>query len=412
MLIMNKVEVEREEQDTECYSDGVTLQPFLHQVAGRAIMMCLNETTVCKPLNFREYDFYQSLPTDIRQYTPQYKGVVNVNIEETHDGTIALTAFPPSEEQENSRKDACDRPTAKSKDETTDACKRVRSQLHTNCERGQHSRKRIRLKRTGSLCFDGPEDEINKSVNHRLNPWTVKVYKEGLKRHLHSKNKVVQKCILLENVTSRFRFPCILDLKMGTRLHGDFDDDAKRKRHLVKCATTTTQSLGVRLSGMQTYRHESGTFLRRNKYFGRGLTDDGFRKTLEEFFHNGCRTRKDLIQRVIESLRSLTKKLNKLPSYRFYSSSLLIMYDGAQSDVKAKHSTPSEDLNNNVESDSAESSEEDPSDCVDIRMIDFAKSTHQHMDEEVVHSGPDKGYIFGLENLIQVLSRVLSDQSQ
>ena len=40
---------------------------------------------------------------------------------------------------------------------------------------------------------------------------------------------------------------------------------------------------------------------------------------------------------------------------------------------------------------------------VDIRMIDFAKSTHRDMDSTVVHDGPDHGYIFGLTNLINIL---------
>ena len=40
---------------------------------------------------------------------------------------------------------------------------------------------------------------------------------------------------------------------------------------------------------------------------------------------------------------------------------------------------------------------------VDIRMIDFAKSTHQDMDSTVIHDGPDHGYIFGLTNLIKIL---------
>ena len=39
---------------------------------------------------------------------------------------------------------------------------------------------------------------------------------------------------------------------------------------------------------------------------------------------------------------------------------------------------------------------------VDIRMIDFAKSTHQDMDSSVIHDGPDHGYIFGLTNLIKI----------
>lgn len=43
-------------------------------------------------------------------------------------------------------------------------------------------------------------------------------------------------------------------------------------------------------------------------------------------------------------------------------------------------------------------------------MIDFAKSTHQDMDESVIHKGPDKGYIFGLESLIELLYSIANEE--
>jgi len=52
-------------------------------------------------------------------------------------------------------------------------------------------------------------------------------------------------------VVSRFKKPCVLDLKMGTQVHGDYDDEKKKRQHKKKCATTTTMQLGVRLAGMQ-----------------------------------------------------------------------------------------------------------------------------------------------------------------
>lgn len=39
---------------------------------------------------------------------------------------------------------------------------------------------------------------------------------------------------------------------------------------------------------------------------------------------------------------------------------------------------------------------------IDVRMIDFAHSTHQGFSaDKTVHEGPDEGYLFGLKNLIQ-----------
>ena len=57
--------------------------------------------------------------------------------------------------------------------------------------------------------------------------------------------------ILLENLTHKYQYPCVLDLKMGTRQYADDDSAAKQQRKKAKVATTTSSSLGVRINGMQ-----------------------------------------------------------------------------------------------------------------------------------------------------------------
>jgi len=42
-------------------------------------------------------------------------------------------------------------------------------------------------------------------------------------------------------------------------------------------------------------------------------------------------------------------------------------------------------------------------------MIDFAHSTHGDMDDVVSYSGPDRGYLFGLDNLISILRAIQTD---
>lgn len=57
--------------------------------------------------------------------------------------------------------------------------------------------------------------------------------------------------LMMENITSSYRRPCVLDLKMGTRQHGDDATAEKRTKQIAKCQASTSGSLGVRLCGMQ-----------------------------------------------------------------------------------------------------------------------------------------------------------------
>lgn len=50
-----------------------------------------------------------------------------------------------------------------------------------------------------------------------------------------------------------------------------------------------------------------------------------------------------------------------------------------------------------------------PEPNVDVKMIDFAHSTHKALDDPVVYSGPDLGFLFGLEKLIAMLKSIESD---
>lgn len=44
------------------------------QVGGHTRLLLLNQSTVIKPLNIRELDFYQNIPSDIQMFVPKYKG--------------------------------------------------------------------------------------------------------------------------------------------------------------------------------------------------------------------------------------------------------------------------------------------------------------------------------------------------
>jgi len=57
--------------------------------------------------------------------------------------------------------------------------------------------------------------------------------------------------VVLEDLTNEMVEPCVLDMKIGKRLHDEDATPEKAARMMRKAAITTSSKIGFRISGMR-----------------------------------------------------------------------------------------------------------------------------------------------------------------
>jgi inositol-hexakisphosphate kinase len=179
------------------------------------------------------------------------------------------------------------------------------------------------------------------------------------------------KHIVLADLTAGFSKPCILDVKLGVSSVGEDASPEKKASMEAKDRGTTTHSLGMRITAMKVYQTDKADYVSLGKAWGKKVTPETMLESLSQFFNNGERLRTELIPSYLEKLGEIQEWINEQSQLRFYSSSVLFIYDGDESNSK-----------------------------VELKMIDFA---HVH---EIQDGGKDDGYIFGLQNLIDHLEKL------
>ncbi|KAM8977267.1 inositol hexakisphosphate kinase 3 [Pelodytes ibericus] len=409
----------------------IPLQPLNNQVGGHTSMLRYDNDTICKPLVSQEHKFYETLPTEMRTFTPQYKedvaentsgpgafhnfifdivlwilangnGIVFVTVRRDSRGHLSLIGSPRPNDLS---------PFDVMGETSMTMWHQVKKRMSHGAEQGIVNRKHCQIKTTATdRAESGYHSEVSCQIESpwlfpfeqmTYNPWGLHCHRQHLSRMSTEFHQTqLYRYLLLENVASKFSVPCILDLKMGTRQHGDDASEEKKARHIEKCALSTSGSLGVRICGMQVYQADTGHFLCKDKYYGRKLSTEGFRQALFQYLHNGYHLRTDLLDSIIFQLMSLKSVIQSQGSYRFYSSSLLIVYDGEKDTVR-RGDNCIQKMGAMLNSQGSNHRK------VDVRMIDFAHTTIRgSSNSRAVNEEPDLGYIFGIENLVKIFDEI------
>eukprot|EP00040_Diaphanoeca_grandis_P037602 m.246249 g.246249 ORF g.246249 m.246249 type:complete len:395 (-) comp33847_c0_seq6:97-1281(-) len=358
--------------------------PFNHQVGGHGpVVMLIGTNFVAKPLDAKkkEQRFYQEAPNALLPFVPAFHGLAPVK--------FASDAIKTVFRQKKTSDDEIDSGNAA-----------VSATCYTLLDPHVKDKNVVVVEEDAPHeTLDGRDDHdhdhadaldhtnCKHSLNKSVNPWSIEMFRKQLATEKHAG---IVNCILLENLAGKFRYPCILDVKIGTRSWDDSMDAKKKAKHKAKANSTTTATLGFRICGSQVYSQEMKKFLCHDKYYGRTLTTSTISDSLREYFELNtgknprvCGRGKKTILALVKRLGELKQVVEAQKGFRFYSSSLLLLYEG---DVNASDAQ------------------------IDVRIIDFAHTSACKDNCDLEDSSiPDTGFLFGLDNLSNRLKALIVD---
>lgn len=166
--------------------------------------------------------------------------------------------------------------------------------------------------------------------------------------YMDNENTTSAAYILMQDLTSKFRRPCIVDIKIGQQTYLDTASDEKKRYEISK--NPYQRIIGFRISGMKVYRHsapsgnvdagesqniESGFYVKYDRKWSMGRKPGKETKqTLEEFFFDGKRILTHIIPLYIEKLKTILDIFHRQTKLKFTASSLLLMYESDEGELE------------------------------------------------------------------------------
>lgn len=265
-----------------------------------------------------------------------------------------------------------------------DFYERVRSELRSE------NAARLRSAAQASVCEDVSDEEDQASVSGRSDdesdaqaklPFSVRnaAMLVAVPRFFGVVEMTSVTLLELEDVAKRYRHPSIIDIKLGFQTWYPTADQRYIDKCKAKDASTTQAALGFKICGMQVYRACQRGYWRASKRWCKQLPQDAVNKALIRFANNEAGLRPiDIFggrSGSIAQLQQLEQWFQTQREFFFYSSSVLIVYEG-----------------------DAESAEEAR---VTIKLVDFA---HTFASD----GRKDTNFVAGITALIDGLTNVLT----
>ncbi|UMM31405.1 hypothetical protein L5515_012895 [Caenorhabditis briggsae] len=177
--------------------------------------------------------------------------------------------------------------------------------------------------------------------------------------------------LVLEDVTSDYTRPAILDLKMGQVTYDPLASAAKIEKETIKYPPQAT--MGLRILGYRIHQCNKEVEIR-DKDWGKSFDETNIQNGLSEYFSARHADLKMVLQEALDRLQPFKEFFESQESFKFFASSLLFVYEADKT------------LPINLR----------------IVMIDFSHAFESNGQR-------DEGYLFGIKNLEKYLNSLISE---
>lgn len=213
--------------------------------------------------------------------------------------------------------------------------------------------------------------------------------------------------IVLGSATYKMVKPSILDVKLGSLLYDERENNEEKKLRLEEVSKSTTSgSLDMRVAGMQVWDCKEKEYKIYDKAFGREIKKDEIVDKLDLFFVDSfdIEMKRAICEGIVDELAYIQQVL-RTKEMRFISSSVLIVYESDPEAFEQKLQKRMENMNDSNNGDDENEDDEYENSMpplFNVKLIDF---THTRFTPS---QGPDLNVLCGLKNLESVFEQLQS----